>query len=74
MAAARALVPMDYTTGDRFRHDLALPQSPWPVLDLIRALAAADGKDAIRVARVDAVRARNRMAHALREAARALAA
>ncbi len=72
MAASRALVPVDYTTGDRFRHDPALPQAPWPALDPVRALAAAEGEDTIRFATVDAVRARNRVLHALREAHRAL--
>ena len=72
MAVSRALVPVDYTTGDRFRHDPALPQAPWPALDPVRALAAAEGEDTIRFATVDAVRARNRVLHALREAHRAL--
>ncbi len=72
MRVSRALVPVDYTTGDRFAHDPALPQSPWPVLDPIRALAVAEGADAVRFAAVDAVRARNRMLHALRNAHRAL--
>ncbi len=68
MAASRVLVPMDYTTGDRFRHDPALPQPPWPVLQPIRALAEA-GAEAAPFAAVDALRARNRMRHALRQAA-----
>ena len=72
MAASRALVPVDYTSGDRFRHDPALPQAAWPVLDPVRALAAATGADAIRFATVEAVRARNRMLHALQQAHRAL--
>jgi hypothetical protein len=72
MAASRALVPVDYTSGDRFSHDPALPQAPWPVLDPIRALAAASGPDAIRFATVAAVRARNRMLHALQQASLAL--
>ncbi len=73
MAAARALVPADYTTGDRFRHDPALPQPPWPVLGPIRALAAAaPDADTVRFATVDALRARNRLQHALEQATRAL--
>jgi hypothetical protein len=72
MAASRALVPIDYTSGDRFRHDPALPQSPWPVMDPIRVLAAAEGADAIRFAAVEAVRARNRILHALQQAQHAL--
>ncbi len=74
MAASRALVPVDYTRGDRFSHDPALPQAPWPVLDPIRALAAASGEDAIRFATVEAVRARNRLMHALQQASIALGA
>jgi hypothetical protein len=75
MAASRALVPMDYTFGDRFVHDPALPQNPWPALDPIRALARVGvDPDAIGFARVDAVRARNRVLHALHTATSALAA
>jgi hypothetical protein len=69
--AGRALVPADYTNGDRFAHDPALPQSPWPILDPIRALAAASA-EMRAFALVDATRARNRMQHALREAVAAL--
>lgn len=72
MAAARALVPIDYTTGDRFRHDPALPQPPWPALQPIRDLAAAP-PDQVPFATIDAVRARNRVLHALQTATRALA-
>jgi hypothetical protein len=71
MQVARALVPADYTTGDRFAHDPALPQNPWPVLDPIRALSAATDTEA-PFAKVDAIRARNRMQHALRQAIQAL--
>ena len=71
MGASRALVPLDYTAGDRFAHDPALPQTPWPVLDPIRALARASPADR-PFAAVDAVRARNRVLHALQEAVQAL--
>jgi hypothetical protein len=72
MAASRSLVPLDYTSGDRFMHDPALPQAPWPVLDPIRALASAD-PTRLPFAKIDAVRARNRVLHALDQACRALA-
>ena len=69
MLASRALVPMDYTRGDRFVHDPALPLPAWPVLQPLRALAAtAPGSEAERFARVDAVRARNRVAYGIRQA------
>ncbi len=71
MQLSRALVPADCTAGDRFSHDPALPQPPWPVLDPIRALAGA-GPNQAGFAAVDATRARNRMLHALRQAGRAL--
>lgn len=70
MALSRALVPADYTNGDRFAHDPALPMSPWPVLDPVRALAAATDGDPARFAFVGAQRARNRLHHALLEAVR----
>lgn len=69
MRAGRALVPADYTKGDRFTHDPATPLPAWPVLQPIRDLAAtAPGGDSERFATVAAMRARNRMGHALREA------
>jgi hypothetical protein len=68
MRLSRVLVPLDYTAGDRFVHDPALALSPWPVLDAIRRLASAPEGDEGRFAAVDAVRARNRLSHALREA------
>lgn len=56
MKASRALVPVDYTSGNRFIHDPALPMMPFPVLDPIRNLARlAPGTDEYRLA---AVRAR----------------
>ncbi|HEY0420268.1 MAG TPA: M28 family peptidase [Acetobacteraceae bacterium] len=74
MTASRALVPVDYGSGDRFAHDPALPLPPWPPLRKLRELAAApEGSDQARFLAVSALRARNRMAHALREANRALA-
>ena len=69
MAVSRTLVPVDYTTGDRFDHDPALAQSPYPVLDPLRRLAAARaGSDEARFLHVSAVRACNRLGHALAEA------
>lgn len=73
MAVCRALVPLDYTEGDRFRHDPALPQPAWPVLEPLRALTkAAPGSDEARFLAVGATRAVNRLVHALDEVERAL--
>jgi hypothetical protein len=74
MRVARALVPMDYTAGDRFVHDSALPHPAWPVLQPIRDYAATAEGDAAQPLRVGAVRARNRVAHALSEALAAFGA
>jgi Peptidase family M28 len=69
MHVSRALVPMDYTTGDRFTHDPALPLPTWAGLIPIRTLAAAPaGSDTARYLTVEATRARNRLLHALRRA------
>ncbi|MBW6398846.1 M28 family peptidase [Roseomonas sp. HJA6] len=74
MRVSRALVPMDYAEGDRFLHPHALPLPDWAVLQPIRDLAATDaGSDAEKFAAVDARRAGNRLAFALREAEAALA-
>jgi hypothetical protein len=73
VAVSRAMVPMDYTTGDRFEHDPALPQAPYPVLDVVRQLAAARvGSDQARFLAGSATRACNRLAFALDQANAAL--
>jgi hypothetical protein len=75
MKVSRALVPLSYTSGDRFAHDPALAQPPWPVLRELAAFAAADpGSDAGRFLAAGATRARNRMLHGVREANAALRA
>jgi hypothetical protein len=74
MRVSRALVPMEYTEGDRFRHDPALPQPAWPTLQPLRDCAAsAAGSDHAHHLAVAARRARNRVLAALREANAALA-
>ena len=75
VAVSRAMVPMDYTTGDRFDHDPALPQPPYPVLNVVRQLAAAQpGSDKARFLAGAAQRACNRLAFALDQANQALEA
>jgi hypothetical protein len=70
---SRALIPLDYTSGNRFAHDPALPQPAWPALQPLRALAAAEpGSDKAKFLTVSAVRARNRVLAALEEGARAV--
>ncbi len=74
MRASRALVPLDYTEGDRFVHPHALPVPAWPCLQPLRALAAtAPASDAEKFAAVDALRARNRILHGLQAARVAIA-
>jgi hypothetical protein len=73
MRASRALAPVYYTSGDRFAHDPALPLPAWPVLDPLRKLSkVAPGTDSARFLTVSALRGRNRLTHALREAVQAL--
>ena len=70
MQLSRVLVPLAYTTGDRFTHDLALPIAPLAGLQRARELAALDPDgDACRFARAALVRERNRVVHALESAA-----
>ncbi|WP_298374070.1 M28 family peptidase [Azospirillum sp.] len=69
VAICRALVPLDYTTGNRFAHDPALPLPTWPVLEPIRKVAASKpGTDEEQFAKVDAIRSRNRLVYSLRQA------
>ena len=74
-AASRHLVPVDYTSGDRFSQDPALTQLPFPALNPLRRLCAVpDGDEALPFISVAAARARNRVEYALDEAIRALEA
>lgn len=75
LQASRLLVPLNYTSGERFHHDPALPHVPWPSLAGLRELAAlpADSPDVLFYA-VHARQTRNRVVHALREATSILSA
>jgi hypothetical protein len=67
---SRILVPLAYTTGDRFQHDLALPVAPLAGLQPLRELAGLDpASDASKFTVAALVRERNRVVHALDEAA-----
>jgi N-acetylated-alpha-linked acidic dipeptidase len=67
---SRVLVPLAYTTGDRFAHDVALPIPPLAGLQPARDLGALDpATDAFKFRVAALVRERNRVAHALDEAA-----
>ncbi len=66
MRLSRILVPLAYTSGDRFTHDLALPLPPLAGLQRVRHLAALDPEsDAFKFTRAALVRERNRAVHAL---------
>lgn len=69
MRAGRHLVPLNYTSGERFHHDSALPHPAWPSLEGLRALASLPlGSQETAFYAVHARQVRNRVAHALREA------
>lgn len=75
MRAARHLVPLNYTSGERFHPDSALPHAPWPSLEGLRELAAVPyGSPETAFYAVHARQTRNRLAHELREANAALRA
>ena len=72
MRLSRLLVPLGYTSGDRFVHDLAVPLPPLAGLQRVRDLAALDSDtDAFKFARAALVRERNRAVHAFDSAASA---
>jgi N-acetylated-alpha-linked acidic dipeptidase len=72
-AVAHALVPVDYSTGDRFGQDPAIGQQAYPALQPLRGLPAhPPGSDAALHLEVGMRRARNRVAFALREAIEAI--
>jgi hypothetical protein len=67
---SRVLIPLFYTTGDRFHHDLAIPVPPLAGLQRARELSSLDpSSDRFRFAVAALVRERNRVVHALEEAA-----
>ena len=67
---SRILVPLAYTTGDPFRHDLALPQAPLAGLQAVRDLARLEPHaDDFKFAAAALTRERNRVVHALDDAA-----
>ena len=73
MAVSRALVPVDYSLGDRFGHDPALAQNAYPSLDPARLLGNGDpSPDEAEFLNVAMMRARNRVGVALRDANAAL--
>jgi len=73
IAVARALVPVDYSTGDRFGQDPALAQTAYPPLQPLRRLATLPPEsDAAKHLTVRMMRARNRVAVALANANAAL--
>jgi len=67
---SRTLVPLFYTRGDRFHHDLALPVPPLAGLQGAHELARLDPtSDRARFAVAALAREKNRVVHALEEAA-----
>jgi N-acetylated-alpha-linked acidic dipeptidase len=72
-AVAHTLVPVDYSTGDRFGQDPAIGQQAYPALQPLRGLARhPPGSDPALFLEVGMRRARNRIGFALREAISAL--
>jgi len=66
---SRRLVPLNYSTGNRFEHDLALGYPPIPALQPIDALLTTTaGSDAAQHTLVLLQRRCNYVTHALREA------
>ncbi|PXA85179.1 aminopeptidase [Caulobacter sp. D4A] len=72
--ASRLLVPLNYTFGDRFHHDSALPHPAWPSLAGLRELAALpEGHADAPFFAVHARQTRNRLLSVLRQACAVLA-
>ena len=70
---SRTLIPLFYTTGDRFHHDLAIPVPPLAGLQRARELPGLDpSSDRFRFAVAALVRERNRVVHALEQAVGAI--
>lgn len=75
LALGRLLIPVGYTRGGPFEHDLALGIEPLPGLADAARLGALDpASDDFRFLQTRLVRERNRVKHALRAAIRLVAA
>ncbi|HET9016249.1 MAG TPA: M28 family peptidase [Thermomicrobiaceae bacterium] len=75
MEVGRALIPVDYSRGGQFDHDLAVPTQPVPGLQPATRLATLQpGTDDYEFLRTRVVRERNRLVHALVTATRAVEA
>lgn len=73
MRSGRSLIPVDYTRSGRCNHDLAVPTQPLPGLQAAVTLGTlADDRDAYEFLRTRLTRERNRLAHALTMARRAI--
>lgn len=71
---SRHIVPVDYTEGDRFDHDAALPQAAYPALQPLRDLARLKPDTAeAKFLGAGMKRACNRVSWALREANNSIA-
>jgi hypothetical protein len=69
MRASRMLVSINYTSGDRYGHDPAMPLPDWFALEPLRELAALHpSSDDEPYYMIEARHARNRVLHALDEA------
>jgi Iap family predicted aminopeptidase len=69
MRLGRILIPPAMTRGDPFVHDSAEPTAPLPILDGARtAVGEVPGSERYHLARVSALRAANRLLHALLQA------
>ena len=66
---ARILVPVNHTNQPRFRHDPALPVQPLPPIAVAQELGE-HGPETLGFAQTQMVRGTNRVAAALRDAAR----
>jgi hypothetical protein len=70
LALSRVLIPLFYTTGERFHHDLAIPVPPLAGLQRARELPGLDPvSDRFRFTVAALARERNRVVHSLEEAA-----
>jgi hypothetical protein len=64
----RILVPLNFTHGNIYENEHALPQSPMPSLEAISKLAIAADEDGRKELVVDLVRRRNYVLHSLAQA------
>ena len=73
MKVSRNLIPLNYTSGEPFDHDLAVPMPPLPALAAFARLSQLNPQeDDFKFLETELIRKQNRVCHLLQQASEAI--